>query len=318
MSSQPLSKSNRAMSRKRREFTTTGVVVRIQVDWFGHSQRAIRARQEVADALAAVLAHDQNGAPSDIRTVHARIAICTAAGPRRTEDAIVVFDNVVGGLRLTAPPCRQPQLTGRIVLARQPRYTTTQGEKSMVQEKLIQLTADIVAAHVANNTVAVGDVGTLVQRVHGALAGLSELAAPEEQVKSPVVSVRASIKPDYLVCMKCGRKQKTLKRHLATAHGMTPAQYRKDYGLPDNYPMVAANYSEQRREMAKSIGLGRKAEPAEAAPVPGRTAKPVKSTTSGVGNGKSTGRKRTGRPRSTTKAAESQGAAQEAPGPENA
>jgi predicted transcriptional regulator len=72
------------------------------------------------------------------------------------------------------------------------------------------------------------------------------------------VSVKASVKPEYIVCMECGRKQKTLRRHLQSAHGMTADQYRKDYGLPDTYPMVAPNYSERRREMAKSIGLGRK------------------------------------------------------------
>jgi predicted transcriptional regulator len=75
--------------------------------------------------------------------------------------------------------------------------------------------------------------------------------------------------------MECGRQQKTLKRHLQTAHGMTPTQYRQDYGLPDTYPMVAPKYSEQRRSLAKEIGLGRKpradkagAAPAEAAPAP--------------------------------------------------
>lgn len=124
--------------------------------------------------------------------------------------------------------------------------------------ELIELTADIVAAHVSNNNVAVGDVPTLVQRVFGALEGLDAPAEEPKQEKTPIVSVRSSIKPDFIVCMECGRKQKTLKRHLMTAHGMTPDQYREDYGLPKTYPMVAPNYSERRSEMAKSIGLGRK------------------------------------------------------------
>ena len=125
--------------------------------------------------------------------------------------------------------------------------------------QLIELTADIVAAHVANNSVAVGDVANLVQRVHGALSGLGQSSQePEEQKKVPVVSVRASIKPDYIVCMECGKKQRTLKRHLQSAHGMTPDQYRQDYGLPREYPMTAPSYSQQRQEMARSIGLGRK------------------------------------------------------------
>ena len=129
--------------------------------------------------------------------------------------------------------------------------------------QLITLTADIVAAHVSNNSVAVGDVGALVQRVHEALSSLGGEREQEKQEKVPVVSVRASIKPDYLVCMECGRKQKTLKRHLQNAHGMTPDQYREDYGLPKSYPMTAPSYSERRSAMAKELGLGRKRKAAE-------------------------------------------------------
>ena len=136
----------------------------------------------------------------------------------------------------------------------------------MEKEQLIELTADIVAAHVANNNVAVGDVANLVERVYQALSSLGTPAPEPQQEKTPVVSVRASIKPDYLVCMECGRKQKTLKRHLENAHGMTPEQYRADYGLPRDYPMVAPEYSKKRSQMAHAIGLGRKprdeAEPA--------------------------------------------------------
>jgi predicted transcriptional regulator len=155
----------------------------------------------------------------------------------------------------------------------------------MENEQLVQLTADIVAAHVANNNVAVGDVGNLVQRVYEALAALEKPSAEAQQEeKTPVVSVRASIKPDFIVCMECGAKQRMLKRHLMTAHHMTPEQYRSDYGLPRDYPMVAPNYSEQRRALAHSIGLGRKKGGDEAAPAGG-----------GEGGGKS-GRGR-GRPR---------------------
>ena len=131
-------------------------------------------------------------------------------------------------------------------------------------EQLIALTADIVSSHLANNTVAVGDVQNLIQQVHGALAALGVPAVEAPQEKVPVVSVRASVKPDYLVCMECGAKQKTLKRHLQTAHGMAPDQYRKDYGLPNDYPMVAPEYSERRSGMAKARGFGRKK--AQAAP----------------------------------------------------
>jgi predicted transcriptional regulator len=133
------------------------------------------------------------------------------------------------------------------------------------KEQLIVLTADIVAAHISHNRVAVGDVAGLVQQVHKALSGLGTAGAPPEpQKKEPVVSIRASVKPDYIVCMECGKRQKTLKRHLQSAHGMSPQQYRQDYGLPDSYPMVAPQYAEMRRDMAKAIGLGRK--PSESAP----------------------------------------------------
>lgn len=129
----------------------------------------------------------------------------------------------------------------------------------MQEEDLVSLTADIVSAHVSNNNVAVGDLPNLIGSVHGALAALREPPAEAEpERKKPLVSARASVKPDYLVCMECGKRQKTLKRHLATAHGMTPDQYRADYGLPATYPMAAPNYSEQRRALAKALGLGRK------------------------------------------------------------
>lgn len=123
---------------------------------------------------------------------------------------------------------------------------------------LIELTADIVSSHVSNNNIAVGDVSNLIARVHGALAALSTPAAEPVQETTPAVSIRASIKPDYLVCMECGRKQKTLKRHLQNAHGLRADEYRNVYGLPRNYPMVAPDYSRRRSEMAQAIGLGRR------------------------------------------------------------
>ncbi len=125
-----------------------------------------------------------------------------------------------------------------------------------VDETLITLTADIVAAHVSNNSVAVSDLPLLISNVHNALAGLGT-QAPEPEVKQePAVSVRASIKPDYIVCLEDGKKLKMLKRHLMTHYQMTPDQYRIKWNLPADYPMVAPNYAEQRRTLAKKIGLG--------------------------------------------------------------
>lgn len=137
----------------------------------------------------------------------------------------------------------------------------------MDHAQLLALTADIVSAHVTNNTVAMDALPPLVERVHKALASLGTPVAEEPVAKEPVVSVRASVKPDYIVCMECGSKQKLLKRHLLTAHGMTPEQYRKDYGLADSYPLIAPAYSARRQELAKAIGLGRKS-PEAAAPEP--------------------------------------------------
>jgi len=125
-------------------------------------------------------------------------------------------------------------------------------------ETLLTLTADIVAAHVSNNSVAVGDLAGLIANVHASLAGLG---APPVEISSelkPAVSVRASVKPDHLVCLEDGKKMKMLKRHLSTDHGLSPADYRAKWNLPADYPMVAPAYAETRRELAVKIGLGKK------------------------------------------------------------
>ncbi|WP_414900507.1 MucR family transcriptional regulator [Sphingomonas flavalba] len=129
-------------------------------------------------------------------------------------------------------------------------------EASELSETLITLTADIVAAHVSNNSVAVSDIPALIQNVHGALAGLGQAAEEPEVKQEPKVSVRASVKPDFIICLEDGKKLKMLKRHLMTHYQMTPDQYRAKWGLPSDYPMVAPNYAEQRRSLAKKIGLG--------------------------------------------------------------
>jgi predicted transcriptional regulator len=125
------------------------------------------------------------------------------------------------------------------------------------EDMLLTLTADIVAAHVSNNSVAVNDLPNLIQNVHAALSGITGSSAPEVRPE-PKVSIRSSIKPDYIVCLEDGKKLKMLKRHLMTHYQMTPDQYRQKWGLSPDYPMVAPNYAEQRRTLAKSIGLGTK------------------------------------------------------------
>ncbi|MBA3835978.1 MAG: MucR family transcriptional regulator [Sphingomonas sp.] len=125
-------------------------------------------------------------------------------------------------------------------------------------DTLITLTADIVAAHVSNNSVAVNDLPQLIANVHGALATIGGAGSVPEVRPEPKVPIRSSIKPDYIVCLEDGKRLKMLKRHLMTHYQMTPDQYRQKWGLNSDYPMVAPNYAEQRRMLAKSIGLGTK------------------------------------------------------------
>lgn len=132
-------------------------------------------------------------------------------------------------------------------------------------ELLVTLTADIVSAFVSNNRVGAGEVAGVIESTHRAL---SQLGAPEAEPApqlKPAVSPRASIKPDYLVSLESGKKMKMLKRYLMTNYQMTPEQYRTKWGLPSDYPMVAPNYSEARKTLARKIGLGRKPA-ADAAP----------------------------------------------------
>jgi predicted transcriptional regulator len=131
-------------------------------------------------------------------------------------------------------------------------------EADNTDDTLLTLTADIVAAHVSNNSVAVNDLPNLIQNVHSALAGIVGSSTAAEPKPEPKVSIRASVKPDYIVCLEDGKKLKMLKRHLMTHYNLTPDQYRQKWGLSADYPMVAPNYAEQRRALAKSIGLGTK------------------------------------------------------------
>jgi len=134
-----------------------------------------------------------------------------------------------------------------------------------LDETLMALTADIVAAHVSNNSVSVNDLPQLIQNVHSALSGISGSSSAPEAKPEPKVPIRSSIKPDYIVCLEDGKKLKMLKRHLMTHYSMTPDQYRQKWGLAADYPMVAPNYAEQRRALAKAIGLGTKRRKTKAA-----------------------------------------------------
>lgn len=119
------------------------------------------------------------------------------------------------------------------------------------------LTADIVASFLASNSLPTEQIPGLIHQVYNALASIED--KPEEApVLTPAVPVKKSVFPDYIICLEDGKKLKMLKRHLMTAFGMTPADYRTKWGLPSNYPMVAPAYGEQRSKLAKEIGLGKK------------------------------------------------------------
>ena len=124
-------------------------------------------------------------------------------------------------------------------------------------ETLITLTADIVSAHVSNNSVAVSDLPLLISNVHNALAGLGSRKEEPAPRPEPKVSVRSSVKPDYIVCLEDGKKLKMLKRYLRSRYNMSPDEYRRRWGLPPDYPMVAPAYAARRSDFAKQIGLGR-------------------------------------------------------------
>lgn len=123
--------------------------------------------------------------------------------------------------------------------------------------KILGMTTDIISAHAANNAIPTGDLPQLIRTI---FEKLSELTAPTDEVAEelqPAVPIKKSVTDEYIICLEDGRKLKMLKRHLETAFGMTPEEYRAKWGLPQSYPMVAASYSRKRQELAKQIGLGR-------------------------------------------------------------
>jgi predicted transcriptional regulator len=127
-----------------------------------------------------------------------------------------------------------------------------------MQDMLITHTTDIVVSYVANNSLGADDVAALIRNVYGTLADLGAGSAAPDARPEPAVSIRSSVKKDHIVCLEDGKKMKMLKRHLMTDHGLTPDEYRARWGLASDYPMVAPDYADKRRDLAKKIGLGRK------------------------------------------------------------
>ena len=122
---------------------------------------------------------------------------------------------------------------------------------------MLELTAQIVSAHVSNNAVAAGALPRLIQDVFRTLSSVDREPVSTDKPQ-PAVSVRKSVFADHIVCLEDGKKLKMLKRHLKTAYDMTPEQYRERWGLPADYPMVAPDYARHRSVLAKQIGLGSK------------------------------------------------------------
>ena len=125
------------------------------------------------------------------------------------------------------------------------------------QTELLELTAEVVSAHASNNTVAASDLPQVIKDVFATFSTLG-VAAPPIELPTPVVPIKKSVTPDFIICLEDGKKLKMLKRHLKTSYNMSPEEYRERWGLPIDYPMVAPNYAKKRSTLAKKIGLGRK------------------------------------------------------------
>lgn len=124
---------------------------------------------------------------------------------------------------------------------------------------LLGNTAEIVAAYVSQNQIMQADLPALIRSVHDALSGISQPQAAPAEALTPAVPIKKSVTDAYIICLEDGAKLKVLKRYLRTHFNLTPDEYRAKWGLPKDYPMVAADYARTRSDMAKSIGLGRKA-----------------------------------------------------------
>jgi len=128
----------------------------------------------------------------------------------------------------------------------------------LLKDELLALTVDIVSSHVANNSVAVAELPTLIENVFQALSDLGKASVAPAARPKPAVPIKKSVTPDFIICLEDGKKLKMLKRHLKSQYDMTPEDYRARWELAPDYPMVAPNYADQRRMLAKQIGLGRR------------------------------------------------------------
>ena len=123
---------------------------------------------------------------------------------------------------------------------------------------LLRMTAEVAAAYVSNNTLPASDLTEVIKTIYSSLLSLERADGIATTSQKPMVPIKKSVTPEYIICLEDGKKLKMLKRHLRTAYRMTPEEYRMKWGLPADYPMVAPNYAQQRSAFAKRIGLGRK------------------------------------------------------------
>ena len=145
-------------------------------------------------------------------------------------------------------------------------------------DNFVALAADVVAAYVRNNTVAMTELPSLIAQVHKALVATATGSVEKSvEAQAPAVPIKKSIHPDYIVCLEDGKQFKSLKRHLRTKYDLSPDDYRAKWGLPVDYPMVAPNYAAARSELAKSMGLGQQRRKAVVAPEPAKKGRKAKS-----------------------------------------
>lgn len=132
------------------------------------------------------------------------------------------------------------------------------GPETPSGEELLRLGASIVAAYVSRNPVPLDQVPEIIRTVHQTLEGLGRATAPApEERPKPAVPISRSVQHDYIVCLEDGKRLKMLKRYLRSRYDLSPEEYRRRWGLPPDYPMVAPAYAERRSDFAKKIGLGR-------------------------------------------------------------
>ncbi|MDK1376490.1 MULTISPECIES: MucR family transcriptional regulator [unclassified Sinorhizobium] len=138
------------------------------------------------------------------------------------------------------------------------------------EERRLELTSRIVAAYLSHNVVPTGDLTNLIQQTYSSLSGKSarHRADPAVEEQRPAVPIKKSVTADFIICLEDGEKFKSLRRHLMAKYGLTPEQYREKWGLPADYPMIASSYAQQRSELARASGLGKKRVEPEPKPHP--------------------------------------------------